>query len=51
MVQPLAAGLAAVARQTKWETERQFRTMWDAIAWLEKNHPEIDLDAPYKPRQ
>ena len=41
----------AAGRQAKWERERNFRTIWDAVAWLKVHHPEIDLDAPYKPRR
>lgn len=44
-------GVLAAGRQAKWERERKFRTTWDAIAWLNKQHPEIDLDKPYKPRK
>jgi hypothetical protein len=51
LTQPLAGGVLAASRQAKWERERKFRTMWDAVAWLNKHHPEIDLDKPYKPRK
>jgi hypothetical protein len=43
---PLAADHFAVERE-----HRRFRTVWDAVAWLKAHHPEIDLDAPYKPRR
>ena len=51
MTQPLAGGVLAAGKQAKWERERKFRTMWDAVAWLNKNHPEIDLDKPHMPRK
>jgi hypothetical protein len=51
LTQPLAGGVLAAARQAKWERERKFRTTWDAVAWLNKHHPEIDLDKPYTPRK
>jgi hypothetical protein len=51
LTQPLAGGVLAAGKQAKWERERKFRTMRDAVAWLNKNHPEIDLDKPYKPRK
>jgi tRNA A-37 threonylcarbamoyl transferase component Bud32 len=51
LTQPLAGGILAAGRQAKWERERKFRTIWDAVEWLNKNHPEIDLDKPYKPRK
>ncbi len=51
LTEPLAAGVLAAGRQAKWERERKFRTIWDAVAWLKVHHPEIDLDAPYKPRR
>ncbi len=51
LTEPLAAGVLAAGRQAKWERERKFRTIWDTVAWLKVHHPEIDLDAPYKPRR
>jgi tRNA A-37 threonylcarbamoyl transferase component Bud32 len=52
LMQPLAGGVLAAGRQLQWEErERKFRTTWDAVAWLNKHHPEIDLDKPYTPRK
>ena len=51
LTEPLAAGFVAAGRQAQWEKQRKFRTIWDAVDWLKKNHPEIDLDAPYKLRR
>ncbi len=53
VTEPLAAGVLAAIRETQavGERERKFRTIWDAVAWLKVHHPEIDLDAPYKPRR
>jgi predicted Ser/Thr protein kinase len=54
MVEPTAAAIVIAgqtALETKWERERKFRTTWDAVEWLHKNHPEIDLDKPYTPRK
>jgi hypothetical protein len=59
-----SAGLAAVAgllapqTNVAWSLtlaaaraprQRHFLTVWDAVAWLKKHHPEIDLDAPPPP--
>ena len=49
MLESTTAAVLASVRQAKWEKERKFRTIWDAVAWLREHHPEIDLDAPYKP--
>jgi hypothetical protein len=51
LAQASAGDLLSVVRQAKWERERKFRTTWDAVAWLNANRPEIDLDKPYKPRK
>lgn len=51
LTQPLASGVLSAGRQANWERDRKFRTMWDAVAWLNKHHPEIDLDKPYTPRK
>jgi hypothetical protein len=51
LTQPLAGGVLMAGRQMKWERERKFRTIWDAVAWLQKYHPEIDLNAPYNPKK
>ena len=51
LMEPLAAGIFACETQARRERERKFRTIWDAVDWLKKNHLEIDLDAPYKPRR
>jgi tRNA A-37 threonylcarbamoyl transferase component Bud32 len=53
-VEPAAAGVvaaAAAAVQAKFERGPKFRATWDAVAWLKKHHPEIDLDKPYTPRK
>jgi hypothetical protein len=44
-------GVLTTVRQVKWERTRKFRTAWDAVAWLNNRHPEIDLDKPYTPRK
>jgi hypothetical protein len=41
--------LAAVAATESWQ-HRRFRTVWDAVAWLRQHEPDLDLDAPYRPR-
>ena len=54
MVEPTAVEIIAVAQtglETGWEPEREFRTIWDSVEWLHKNHPEIDLDKQYTPRK
>jgi hypothetical protein len=53
LTEPLAAGVLAAGRQAKWERERKFGTIWDAVDWLHKNRPDIakTLDEPYKPRR
>lgn len=51
LTQALAGGVLAAGRQVKWERDRTFRTIWDAVGWLNKHHPEIVLDKPYKPRK
>jgi len=51
LTEPLAGGLFAAARETQALTQRKFRTIWDAVAWLKVHHPKIDLDKPYTPRR
>jgi hypothetical protein len=51
LTQPMAGGVLAAGRQVQWERQRKFRTTWDAVAWLNQHHPEIDLDKPYTPRK
>ena len=44
----LGLAILSAGEVAEREVNRKFRTQWDAIAWIQKNHPEIDLDSPYQ---
>jgi hypothetical protein len=46
---PASAAWSLTLAATRAPRPRHFRTLWDAVAWLKKHHPEIDLDAPPPP--
>ncbi len=50
LVEPTALAPLAAGAIVQRDRTRRFRNVWDAVAWLREHHPEIDLDAPYKPR-
>jgi hypothetical protein len=36
----------AVLRELGRQHERSFRSVWDAVAWLQQHRPDIDLNSP-----
>jgi hypothetical protein len=47
---PACVGLLreAVLRELGRQHERSFRSVWDAVAWLQQHRPDIDLNSPLR---
>jgi len=45
---PACVGMTreAVLRELGRQHERSFRSVWDAVAWLQQHRPDIDLNSP-----
>jgi hypothetical protein len=45
---PACVGLTreAVLRELGRQHERSFRSVWDAVAWLQQHRPDLDLNSP-----